>query len=129
MNFTPTNQARIDIWFFLLRTLARRAGSIAILFWGGWLALAAFESNLGSNLVVSVLFSLSLPLLVGLLTWNSRSFAWVIQQRFLAIAMMGFNDGLYGTVAVFIDNSRRHGGNGQPQIHAREPLNDTVCLR
>ena len=90
MNFTPTNQARIDIWFFLLRTLARRAGSIAILFWGGWLALAAFESNLGSNLVVSVLFSLSLPLLVGLLTWNSRSFAWVIQQRFLAIAMMGF---------------------------------------
>ena len=89
MNFSPTTHAHMHIWRTVLRALVRQAGSIAILFWGGWLALAAFESSIGSNLVVSVLFSLSLPLLVGLLTWTSRSFIWVIQQRFLAITIMG----------------------------------------
>jgi len=65
------------------------AGSIAVMFWGGWLALAALESSFGSNVVISVLFSLSLPLLVGLLSWTSRSLLRVIRQRLLAIVMMG----------------------------------------
>lgn len=89
MNLSPTTHARVHIWLALLRSMGRQTGSLAIAFWGGWLVLAALETSVGSNLVSSVLFLLSLPLLVALLTWTSRGFVWVIEQRFIAIVAMG----------------------------------------
>ena len=89
MNFSPSTHARVHIWRALLRTMAQQAGSVAVLFWGGWLVLAAIETAIGSNLLVSIAFLLSLPALVAFLTWTCRGLVLVINQRYAAIAVMG----------------------------------------
>jgi len=47
----------------------RRTLSVATSFWAACLVLVAVEAAVGSNLVVGVLFFLSIPALVGCLTW------------------------------------------------------------
>ena len=89
MNISPTTHARVHVWRAVLRSMAQQSASVAVLFWGGWLVLAGLESSIGSNLVSSWLFLLSLPLLVALLTWTSRSIIVVVQQRYLAVLLMG----------------------------------------
>ncbi len=49
----------------IVRKVARHNLSVAVLFWGGWLALAVAEASVGAHAVLGVLYGLSLPLLVG----------------------------------------------------------------
>lgn len=75
----------------IVRKVARHNLSVAVLFWGAWLALALAEATIGSHTVLGVLYGLSLPLLVGLVTWSSLHLLLVFDlgHRLLDIAAFG----------------------------------------
>jgi hypothetical protein len=85
--YSDAVRATLTIAWIVLRQVL----SIAIPFWGGWLVLALAEATVGSHPALGIIFSLSLPLLVGLLTWSSLQLLVLIDlgNRILNIAVLG----------------------------------------
>ena len=62
---------------------------VATAFWGAFLVLVAVETTMGSNSLFAVLFLLSIPALVGFLTWVSKDILWLIERRYLSVVVLG----------------------------------------
>ena len=85
----------------LLHRTSRTVLNIAVVFWGTCLALVAVEATFGSSALVAGMFFLSIPLLVGCLTWVSLGFA--IRQRtrnLTSVVMLGV--GILASASVII---------------------------
>ena len=54
---------------------------VAAAFWAGCLVLVAIEATVGAGFVVGLLFFLSIPTLVGLLTWVNRDIVFERRPR------------------------------------------------
>lgn len=66
---TPANR----VWHHTL--------TVAAVFWAGYLILVTLEATVGSNIVISGLFFLSIPMLVALLTWVNLGIVFRRQPR------------------------------------------------
>lgn len=68
----------------------RQTLGVATAFWGACLALVIVEATVGSNVVVAGLFFLSIPVLVGVLTWVNRGIVFgQAPRRFTSILVLG----------------------------------------
>ena len=83
--------------------LWRRNVGVASAFWGACLALVADEVTVGLHLVVGLLFFLSIPALVGLLTWVNRGIVFDRSPRHpLSVLVLGAAVLLEASLIVFI---------------------------
>lgn len=76
----------------------RKTLGVATVFWGACLVLVILEATVGSNFVIAGLFFLSIPVLVGVLTWVNRDIVFgSAPRRFGSIVVLG--------VAVLVSSS------------------------
>ena len=75
----------------ILRVVARHNLTVAVPFWGAWLVLAIVEATVGSNALLGIVFLLTLPLLVGFVTWSSLHLLLVLNfgNRVVNIVVLG----------------------------------------
>lgn len=66
--------------------------SVATVFWGACLLLVMAEVAIGSNLVIGILFFLSIPLLVAVLTWVNKGIVFDRVPRTLgSVVVLGLS--------------------------------------
>ncbi len=76
---------------------------IATAFWGVSLALVAMEATFGANVLVSGLYFLSLPALVGFLTWAYRGIVFARFERHPgSVLALGISVLAVSSVIVFV---------------------------
>jgi hypothetical protein len=76
---------------------------IATTFWAGCLVLVAIEATMGASLFVGALFFVSLPALVGLLTWVNRDIVFRRTPREPAsVLLLGVAVLLASSLIVFV---------------------------
>lgn len=81
----------------------RRTIRVATAFWGVCLVLVAVEATVGSNLLVSGLYFLSIPALVGFLTWAYRGIVFGQSgRRPSSVLVLGFSVLVASSLIVFI---------------------------
>ena len=64
-----------------LSRIWRQNIGVATAFWAGCLLLVAIEATVGADVVVGILFFVSIPALVGLLTWVNRDIVFDRRPR------------------------------------------------
>ncbi len=62
---------------------------VAIKVWCVWLALTALEATVGSNVALAVIFSATIPMLVGYLIWGQRAILTQVPGRLLSVCLLG----------------------------------------
>ncbi len=81
----------------------RRNVGVATAFWAGCLVLVAVEVTVGLHFVVGLLFFLSIPALVGLLTWVNRDIVFSRTPRQpMSVLVLGGCVLLAASLIVFI---------------------------
>lgn len=80
----------------------RQTLRIAAAFWATCLVLAALEVTIGSNPVSGILFFLSIPVLVGYLTWANKGLVAGTRRLLLSVVMLGACVLLSATVIILV---------------------------
>ena len=77
--------------FVILKLVFRQNLTVAMPFWVAWLGLAGVEAAVGSNSIVGFLYFITIPLLVGFVTWSSLHLLLVLDlgNRVANIVMLG----------------------------------------
>ena len=88
---------------YSLSRLWRQNIGVATAFWAACLLLVAIEAVVGAGVVVGTLFFLSIPALVGLLTWVNRDIVFERSPREPAsVLLLGIAVLFAATIIVFI---------------------------
>lgn len=72
------------------------------MFWAACLALVALEATVGSNLFVGLVFFLSIPVLVGYLTWVNKDIVTRTGRGLLSVVLLGISVLISSSVIILI---------------------------
>ena len=77
--------------FVILKLVFRQNLTVAMPFWVAWLGLAGVEATVGTSSIVGFLYFITIPLLVGFVTWSSLHLLLVLDlgNRVANIVMLG----------------------------------------
>ena len=82
--------------------LGRRILKVALFFWAFCLTLGAIEGTVGSGTIVASIFFLSVPVLVGFLTWANYELLYVLPRRLTSVLVLGGTLMLSSTAVVMV---------------------------
>lgn len=80
----------------------RQMLTVAAVFWALCLVLVALEATMGTHFVLGGLYLLSIPLLVGFVTWATKDLAAVLRRRVPAVVIHGAFVFLFASLIVLI---------------------------
>ncbi len=77
--------------------------SVAVAFWGTYLALGMVEVMLGSNIIIGGLFFLSIPLLVVVLTWVNKGIVFDrVPRTLISVLVLGLSVLIVSAVIILV---------------------------
>ena len=80
----------------------KRTLRIAVAFWAACLILVTIEATAGANMVLGVVFFLSIPVLVGYLTWANKDIMVSARRGLLSVIVLGISVLLFSSVIILI---------------------------
>lgn len=76
---------------------------VAAAFWGTYLVLVLAEVAIGASMFIAVLFFLSIPLLVAVLTWVNKGIVFDhVPHSITSVFVLGFSVLVYSSLIIFI---------------------------
>ena len=77
--------------------------SVATAFWGTCLVLVLAEAAIGASMIIAVLFFLSIPLLVAVLTWVNKGIVFDhVPHSISSVLVLGFSVLVYSSLIIFV---------------------------
>ena len=101
MNDQPSSNIA-PVYLSYVPTLGRRMLKVALSFWAFCLTLGAIEGTVGSSIIVESIFFLSVPVLVGFLTWTNHELLFVLPRRLTSVLVVGGTLLLSSTAVVMV---------------------------
>jgi len=75
---------------------------VALSFWAFCLILGAIEGTVGSGVIVATIYFLSVPVLIGFLTWAHHELLYVLPRRLSSVLAVGGALMLSSTAVVMV---------------------------
>lgn len=76
---------------------------VAIVFWGACLALVLAEAAIGASVVIAVLYFLTIPSLVAVLTWVNKGIVFDhVPHSIGSVFVLGFSVLVYSSLIIFV---------------------------